>query len=161
MQRSLKKFVSVPKLVRFKSDEFHSTKKYMDGGLNKLLGIELVDIQPKMIKMSMKISETHMGGTTHRTHGGAILTLGDTGIGIGSHLNKPKDATGYAVVDLNIKFISASKVGDELISTATQVHSGKTLQYWSVDISRNGKQIALVSGTVVNLYDQTHSHHKK
>jgi 1,4-dihydroxy-2-naphthoyl-CoA hydrolase len=136
---------------------FPQYKKLLDGGLNKALGIELIEVGDKFIKMKMKINELHMGGQTLRAHGGSITTLTDTCMGFGAYVNLPKDATSFAVVDINSKFLYPGKLNDELICTAKQDHSGKRVQVWNADVFSlpNNKLISKANSTVLNLYDQT------
>lgn len=145
--RSFKKFTQLKKL-NYSVESF----KYLDGGLNKHLFIDLMYVKKDELAFHMKCNEFHMGGSTTRTHGGAVAALGDTVVGFGAYLMKPKDASGFAVVDLNIKYLAPTTIGDKLKCVGKISHSGKTLQFWNAEITCGEKKVALISATCINLY---------
>ena len=89
------------------------------------------------------INENHLNAAKI-THGGYLSALIDAGAGTAAH-----SAAGYApcvTISLDIKFIGASKVGDEIIGYTKILKRTKTLVFLFCELKCNNKIITSASG---------------
>ncbi|KAI5091860.1 acyl-coenzyme A thioesterase 13 isoform X1 [Silurus meridionalis] len=109
-----------------------------DRVLNK---VELISASPGKVVCQFKVEEEHtnQGGTLH---GGMTATLVDV-ISTAALLYTERGAPGVSV-DMNITYINAAKVGEELLITAQVLKQGRTMGFTTVDLTNkaNGKLIA-------------------
>ncbi|KAK1805004.1 hypothetical protein P4O66_019361 [Electrophorus voltai] len=109
-----------------------------DRVLNK---VELVSASPGKVVCEMKVEEEHAnrGGTLH---GGMTATLVDI-ISTTALMHTEKGEPGISV-DMNITYMNAAKIGEDILITAQVLKQGKTLAFATVDITNKitGKIIA-------------------
>ncbi|XP_076864770.1 acyl-coenzyme A thioesterase 13 [Brachyhypopomus gauderio] len=109
-----------------------------DRVLNK---VELVSASPGKVVCGMKVEEEHTnrGGTLH---GGLTATLVDM-ISTTALMYTERGAPGVSV-DMNITYMNAAKIGEDILITAQVLKQGKTLAFATVDITNKdtGKLIA-------------------
>lgn len=109
-----------------------------DRVLNK---VELVSATPGKVVCEMKVGEEHTnrGGTLH---GGMTATLIDI-ISTTALMYTERGAPGVSV-DMNITYMNAAKVGEDIVITAQVLKQGRTLAFTTVDLinKANGKLIA-------------------
>ena len=89
------------------------------------------------------INENHLNAAGI-THGGYLSALIDAGAGTAAHR-----ATGNApcvTISLDLKFIGASKVGDEVIGSAKILKKTNTLVFLICELKCNSKIITSASG---------------
>ena len=89
------------------------------------------------------INENHLNAAGI-THGGYLSALIDAGAGTAAHR-----ATGNApcvTISLDLKFIGASKVGDEVIGVAKILKKTNTLVFLICELKCNNKIITSASG---------------
>ena len=89
------------------------------------------------------ISENHLNAAGI-THGGYIASLIDAGAGTAAH--RSADNAPCVTISLDIKFISSSSVGDEIIGKAKILKKTKSLVFLFCELSSNNKIIASASG---------------
>ncbi|XP_015270216.1 PREDICTED: acyl-coenzyme A thioesterase 13 [Gekko japonicus] len=89
----------------------------------------------------MKVEEEHTnrGGTLH---GGLTATLVDV-VSTAALMYTERQAPGVSV-DMNISYMSAAKIGDEILITAEVLKQGRSLAFANVDLTSKatGKLIA-------------------
>ncbi|XP_016848413.1 acyl-coenzyme A thioesterase 13 [Anolis carolinensis] len=89
----------------------------------------------------MEVAEEHTnrGGTLH---GGLTATLIDV-VSTAALLHSERGAPGVSV-DMNITYVSAAKIGDEILITAEILKQGKRLAFTTVDLTNKatGRLIA-------------------
>ncbi|XP_054842005.1 acyl-coenzyme A thioesterase 13 [Eublepharis macularius] len=109
-----------------------------DRVLNK---ITVLSASPRKIVCEMKVEEEHTnrGGTLH---GGLTATLVDV-VSTAALLHSENPIAGVSV-DMNITYMSAAKIGDEILITAEILKQGRSLAFASVDLTSKatGKLIA-------------------
>ncbi|KAA0710524.1 Acyl-coenzyme A thioesterase 13 [Triplophysa tibetana] len=109
-----------------------------DRVLNK---VEIVSATPGRVVCEMKVAEEHTnkGGTLH---GGLTATLVDV-ISTTAIMYTERGAPGVSV-DMNITYMNAAKVGEDVLITAQVLKQGRTLAFATVDLTNkaNGKLIA-------------------
>ena len=89
------------------------------------------------------VKEIHLNAA-HITHGGYIAALIDAGAGTSAH-RSAKDAP-CVTVSLDLKFIGASKVGDEIRGNVKILKKTKTLIFLFCELKCHNKIIASASG---------------
>jgi uncharacterized protein (TIGR00369 family) len=89
------------------------------------------------------INENHLNAASI-THGGYLSALIDAGAGTAAH--RSADNAPCVTISLNIKFISASKTGDEINGNVKILKKTKTLVFLSCELKCNKKIITFATG---------------
>ncbi|XP_028317463.1 acyl-coenzyme A thioesterase 13 [Gouania willdenowi] len=109
-----------------------------DRVLNK---VELVSACPGKVVCGLRVEEEHTnrGGTLH---GGLTATLVDV-ISTMAIMYSERGAPGVSV-DMNITYLNAAKMGEDVLITAHVLKQGRTLAFATVDLTSKatGKLIA-------------------
>jgi uncharacterized protein (TIGR00369 family) len=90
-----------------------------------------------------RINENHLN-TAKITHGGFIAALVDAGVGSAAH--KSTDGGPCVTISLELKFISAVKLGQELIGKAKVQKKTKSLVFLTCELRADNKIAATASG---------------
>ncbi|XP_041101063.1 acyl-coenzyme A thioesterase 13 [Polyodon spathula] len=111
-------------------------------GFDRVLSkVALVSASPGKVVCEMKVEEEHTnrGGTLH---GGLTATLVDV-ISTTALMYTERGAPGVSV-DMNITYMNAAKIGEDVLITAQVLKQGKTLAFATVDVTSKatGKLIA-------------------
>tara|TARA_B100001175_G_scaffold303633_1_gene298818 strand:- start:73 stop:498 length:426 start_codon:yes stop_codon:yes gene_type:complete len=89
------------------------------------------------------INENHLNAAKI-THGGYLSALIDAGAGTAAH--RAADNTPCVTISLDLKFIGASKVGDEIIGVTKILKKTNTLIFLFCELKCNEKIITSASG---------------
>ena len=89
------------------------------------------------------ISENHLNAAGI-THGGYLSALIDAGAGTAAH--RAADNAPCVTISLDLKFIGASKVGDEIIGYTKILKKTNTLIFLFCELKCNDKTITSASG---------------
>ena len=89
------------------------------------------------------IKENHLNAAGI-THGGYLSALVDAGAGTAAH--RSADNAPCVTISLDLKFIGASKVGDEIIGNVKILKKTKTLIFLFCELKCNDKIITSASG---------------
>jgi uncharacterized protein (TIGR00369 family) len=120
-------------------------KKDMDetnkGFMKHLGGLDLNKIDDTKYEFSVKVRELHLN-TGKIAHGGFLSTIADTGMGTAAH--RVAGDRRCVTIDLNMKFISAGMLDDELKGIVKILKKTKTLVFINCEIS-NDKGIVVSS----------------
>ena len=106
-------------------------------------GVLFRDISETEYEFKSTITENHLNAA-NITHGGYLSALVDAGAGTAAHRcaeNQP-----CVTISLDLKFISASKVGDEIIGKVKILKKTKTLVFLFCELKCNNKIITSASG---------------
>ena len=106
-------------------------------------GVMFRNISDNEYEFKSTISENHLNAAGI-THGGYLSALIDAGAGTAAHR-----AAGNApcvTISLDLKFISASKVGDEIIGKVKILKKTKTLVFLFCELKCDTKIITSASG---------------
>uniref|UniRef100_UPI0037E8F243 acyl-coenzyme A thioesterase 13 n=1 Tax=Semicossyphus pulcher TaxID=241346 RepID=UPI0037E8F243 len=111
-------------------------------GFDRVLSkVDILSASPGKLVCEMKVEEEHTnrGGTLH---GGLTATLVDV-ISTVAIMNTERGAPGVSV-DMNITYMNAAKMGEDVLITAQVLKQGRTLAFASVDLTSKatGKLIA-------------------
>nr|WP_240394106.1 PaaI family thioesterase [Corynebacterium lactis] len=115
---------------------------YQLGGYDVLLGTRFVEVGPRKIVAELAIDATHLQ-PWGLANGGVYCSLGETAASVAGYIAA---GAGPAVVGVNnnTDFYRSARAGDTVVSVATPVHLGRTMQVWQVEHSRksDGKALA-------------------
>ena len=106
-------------------------------------GVLFRDISEKEYEFKSTINENHINAAGI-THGGYLSALVDAGAGTAAHRcagNSP-----CVTISLDLKFIGASKIGDEIIGNVKILKKTKTLVFLFCELKCNEKIITSASG---------------
>tara|TARA_B100000609_G_C17122374_1_gene385669 strand:+ start:274 stop:666 length:393 start_codon:yes stop_codon:yes gene_type:complete len=123
-------------------------KKNMDeskkGFMKHLGGLSFRKIDDNNYEFSGKIQDMHLN-TGGIAHGGYLATIADAGMGTAAHMI----ASGKRCVTINleIKFLSAGKLGDDLAGKVQILKKTKTLIFINCIISNSKEIVSSASGT--------------
>ncbi len=89
------------------------------------------------------VKENHLNAAKI-THGGYIAALIDAGLGTSAYRSANNNPC--VTISLDLKFIGASKIGDEIIGKAKILKKTKSLVFLFCELNCNNKIIASASG---------------
>ena len=123
-------------------------KKYMDetkkGFMQNIGDLSFKKIDESNFEFSITVLEKFLN-TGGIAHGGFIATIADTGMGNAAHISAGNKRC--VTINLDIKFISAGKLHDQLLGKVKVLKTTKTLVFISCEIlDSNSKVIAFASG---------------
>ena len=106
-------------------------------------GILFKNISETEYEFKAKINENHLNAAGI-THGGFISALIDAGAGTAAH--RAAGNTPCVTVSLDLKFIAATKVGQEIIGFTKILKKTKSMVFLICHLKTDGKIIASASG---------------
>jgi len=106
-------------------------------------GVMFRNISEKEYEFKSIINENHLNAAGI-THGGYLSALIDAGAGTAAH--RAADNAPCVTISLDIKFIGASKVGDEILGHVKILKKTKTLVFLFCELKSNEKTITSASG---------------
>jgi uncharacterized protein (TIGR00369 family) len=123
-------------------------KKNMDetnkGFMKHLGGLELKQISETQYEFIVEVKEMHLN-TGKIAHGGFLSTIADTGMGTAAH--RVAGDRRCVTINLDMKFISAGKLGDKLKGDVKILKKTKTLVFIGCEISNDKEIVVSASGT--------------
>ena len=113
------------------------------------LDMKLVEFTPGYVRVSMPVKKEYLNFNGY-IFGGIIMSLVDQAFAYATNsLNFPSVAS-----QINIHFIAAPEVGDELIGECRVLKSGRRAAVSEMTISgKDGKLIAKATGTTIPIND--------
>jgi uncharacterized protein (TIGR00369 family) len=116
----------------------------------KTVGFELVDIGQASATLKMQTEPAIHDNPMGTVHGGVLCDLADAAMGT-AHGTTLAENESFTSIDLRINFFRPLWK-DEIRATARAVQLGKTLSFYSCDITRSdGKLVAVASGSITTL----------
>ena len=106
-------------------------------------GVLFKDISNTEFEFKSIINENHLNAAGI-THGGYLSALIDAGAGTAAH--RSAENSPCVTISLELKFIGASKAGDEIIGKVKILKKTKTLVFLFCELSCNEKIITSASG---------------
>ena len=123
-------------------------KKYMDetkkGFMQNIGDLSFKKIDETNYEFNIKVEEKFLN-TGKIAHGGFIATIADTGMGNAAHIAAGNKRS--VTVNLDIKYISAGKLGDTLVGKVEVLKKTKTLVFINCKILNSKGIVATASGT--------------
>ena len=123
-------------------------KKYMDetkkGFMQNIGNLSFKKIDEKNFEFRIKVLENCLN-TGGIAHGGFIATIADTGMGNAAHIAAGNKRC--VTINLDIKFISAGKLNEELLGKVKVLKKTRTLVFITSEIFGSEKIVANASGT--------------
>tara|TARA_B100001057_G_scaffold495878_1_gene595897 strand:- start:1427 stop:1852 length:426 start_codon:yes stop_codon:yes gene_type:complete len=106
-------------------------------------GLLFRNISETEYEFKSTINENHLNAA-NITHGGYLAALIDAGAGTSAH--RAAENAPCVTISLDLKFIGASKVGDEIIGKTKILRKTNTLIFLFCELICNNKIIASASG---------------
>ena len=106
-------------------------------------GVMFRNISENQYEFKSTINQNHLNAAGI-THGGYLAALIDAGAGTAAH--RSADNAPCVTISLDLKFIGASKVGDEIIGHVKILKKTKTLVFLFCELKCNSKIITSASG---------------
>ena len=106
-------------------------------------GVMFRKISDTEYEFKSKINENHLNAAGI-THGGYLSALIDAGAGTAAH--RSADSAPCVTISLDLKFIGASKIGDEILGHVKILKKTKTLVFLFCELKCNDKIITSASG---------------
>ena len=106
-------------------------------------GVMFKNISDTEYEFKSTISENHLNAAGI-THGGYLSALIDSGAGTAAH--RAADNAPCVTISLDLKFIGASKIGDEIVGCVKILKKTKTLVFLFCELKCNDKIITSASG---------------
>ena len=123
-------------------------KKDMDetnqGFMKHLGGLNLKKIDDTKYEFSVKVKEMHLN-TGKIAHGGFLSTIADTGMGTAAH--RVAGGRRCVTINLDIKFISAGMLSDNLKGVVKILRKTRTLVFINCEISNDKGIVVFAAGT--------------
>ena len=114
------------------------------GFMKYLGGLNLRKINEIEYEFSVDVKEMHLN-TGQIAHGGFLSTIADTGMGTAAH--QVAGDRRCVTINLNLKFITAVKLGEKLRGKVKILKKTKTLVFISCEINSAKDIVVLASGT--------------
>lgn len=119
----------------------------------KTIGFELVEIGQASATIKMRTDPSIHGNPMGTVHGGVLCDLADAAIGT-AHATTLGENESFTTIDLRINFFRPLWK-DEIQATTRAVQLGKTVSFYSCDITRSdGKLVATVTSSIMTLRGQ-------
>ena len=120
------------------------------GFMKHIGGLDLKKIDELNYEFSVEVKSIHLN-TGKIAHGGFLSTVADTGMGTAAHWIAGDRRC--VTINLDIKFISPSKLNDRLKGIVKVLKKTKTLIFINCEIFNNAGLIISASGTwkILNL----------
>ena len=106
-------------------------------------GLLFRNVSETEYEFKSKVNKNHLNAADI-THGGYLAALIDAGAGTSAH--RSADNAPCVTISLDLKFISSSKEGDEIIGKTKILKKTNTLIFLFCELMSNGKIIASASG---------------
>ena len=106
-------------------------------------GVMFRNISESEYEFKSVINENHLNAAGI-THGGYLAALIDAGAGTAAHRNTQNAPC--VTISLDLKYIGASKIGDEIIGYVKILKKTKTLVFLFCELKCNNKVITSASG---------------
>ena len=113
------------------------------GFMKHLGGLSLNKIDNTNYEFTVEVKEMHLN-TGKIAHGGFLSTIADTGMGTAAH--QVAGDRRCVTINLDLKFITAAKLGEKLNGKVTILKKTKTLVFINCEISNNNDLVASASG---------------
>ena len=114
------------------------------GFMKYLGGLDLIKIDDKNYEFLVDIKEIHLN-TGKIAHGGFLSTIADTGMGTAAHQIAGNKRC--VTINLDVKFISAARLGEKLKGFVKILKKTKTLVFISCEINSSKDIVVIASGT--------------
>ena len=106
-------------------------------------GLFFRSISENEYEFKSKINENHLNAA-RITHGGYLAAIIDAGAGTAAH--RSANNMPCVTISLDLKFISASSVGDEILGKTKIIKKTNTLIFLSCELFCDNKIVASASG---------------
>ena len=106
-------------------------------------GLKGKKIDESTYEYNATVKDMHLN-TAGMAHGGFLTFIADTGMGNGAH--RAADGKRCVTISLEMKFISAAKLGDKLVAKVKIQKKTRTLVFLTCEIVNSSGIVAVTSG---------------
>ena len=106
-------------------------------------GLTIKKIDDTNYEYHAEVKEMHLN-TAQMAHGGFLTFIADTGMGNGAH--RAADGKRCVTISLEMKFISAAKLGDKDVAKVKIQKKTRTLVFLTCEIVNSSGIVAVTSG---------------
>jgi uncharacterized protein (TIGR00369 family) len=126
--------------------------EFTKGFLPHHLDIVITHVDASELKCEFAVNKSHLAPNGY-LHAGSVVSLADSGCGLGCQAQLPKGAVGFTTIELKSNFLGTTLDG-HVDCIARPVHRGRTTQVWDAVVTHRetGKSIALFRCTQMILY---------
>ncbi len=115
---------------------------FLHDRLMGLLGARVLGVAPGYARVALTVEERHLNAAGV-CHEGALFSLCDFAFAIAGNSH---GRLGFAI-EVNISFFRSANLKDELIAEAKEIHMGKRIGLYSMEVTnQEGERIALAKG---------------
>ena len=114
------------------------------GFIKHLGGLTFKKINENNYEFSAKVQDMHLN-TGGIAHGGYLATIADAGMGTAAHVVVTNKRC--VTINLDLKFISAGKIGDILVGKVKILKKTKSLVFINCEISNSNGIVVSANGT--------------
>tara|TARA_Y100001958_G_C20646426_1_gene176517 strand:+ start:106 stop:483 length:378 start_codon:yes stop_codon:yes gene_type:complete len=114
------------------------------GFIKHLGGLTFKKINENNYEFSAKVQDMHLN-TGGIAHGGYLATIADAGMGTAAHVVVTNKRC--VTINLDLKFISAGKIGDLLVGKVKILKKTKSLVFINCEISNSNGIVVSANGT--------------
>lgn len=108
------------------------------------LGIELVYVEARRVKLAMRVDGLRHSNAYHAAHGGALMSLSDTAMGAACLAAGKKVVT----LEMNINCLRSVEEGAEIYAIGSVIHNGRHTMVTECEIiGKNEKLYAKSRGS--------------
>lgn len=125
-------------------------KMMADDAFSQWMKIQIIDVKPGFVKISMKI-RPEMNNGFGVTHGGITYSLADSALAFASN------SYGRVALALenNISYMKKVNAGDVLTAETEEISIGNTIGVYNIKITnQDNKDVALFRGTVYRMKEK-------
>ena len=116
---------------------------FKNDAFSQWLGIELLEIKKGACTLAMTVRREMLNGF-NIAHGGITYALADSALAFASNTHGRQSVS----IDTTINHIEVLKEGDRLVATAKEESLKNTFGFYSIEIMRDNRLVALFKGTV-------------
>ena len=114
------------------------------GFIKHLGGLTFKKINENNYEFSAKVQDMHLN-TGGIAHGGYLATIADAGMGTAAHVVVTNKRC--VTINLDLRFISAGKIGDLLVGKVKILKKTKSLVFINCEISNSNGIVVSANGT--------------
>jgi uncharacterized protein (TIGR00369 family) len=131
----------------------HTTRMVYPPPIARTIGFELVELGHASATFRLQTDPAVHANPMGTVHGGVLCDLADAAIGT-AHATTLEEDESFTSLDLKINFFRPLWK-DEVLAKARPVQMGRTVSFYTCDITRaDGKLVAVVTSSVMTLRGQ-------
>lgn len=119
------------------------TQYIVNNAFAKLLGFDFSVIEKGAVLYRVKIDNSHLA-TPGFAHGGLISSLLDAAMGVGALTVVENDFKVVSTIGLQINFLKAAKMGDDLTAESKLIRAGKKVIFMKGEVRNSRNELIAI-----------------